>query len=74
MLHLYVKEGEICRELPRPCDVSMEGEGMENVTVWYKEGTDEPFDPGTAITEDTGLYARLPDVPAEEAEGTAGQD
>ena len=61
MLHLYVKAGTVCEDLPLPCTVSLEGEGMEDVTTWYVEGTDEPFDTGSAITEDIVLYAILPE-------------
>ena len=46
---------------PLPCEVSLDGEGMEDVTTWYVEGTDEVFDPETAIEEDLVLYARYPE-------------
>ena len=60
MLHLYVPHGESCEELPEPSQVSLAGEGMEGVETWYREGSDEPFDPDTKITEDLALYAKLP--------------
>ena len=34
---------------------------VHHVTTWYVEGTDEPFDTGSAITEDIVLYAILPE-------------
>ncbi|MBP3217577.1 MAG: CotH kinase family protein [Lachnospiraceae bacterium] len=61
MLHIYALDGEACEEIPLPCEVSLEGEGMEDITTWYIEGTDEVFDPGTVIEEDLVLYARYPE-------------
>jgi len=61
MLHLYALSGEVCKDIPYPCDVSLPGEGMDGVTEWYLEGTDELFAPDTPITEDIVLYARLPE-------------
>ena len=61
MLHLYVKAGEVCESLPLPNEVSLAGEGMEGVSVWYVEGTDKAFDTDTAITEDLTLYALSPE-------------
>ena len=60
LLHIYVRSGEPCPDLPLPCEVSMPGEGMDAVTVWLDKKTDEPFDPETPITEDVALYAVLP--------------
>lgn len=65
MLHRYARAGEVCEDLPQPCDVSLEGEGMESVTDWYIEGSDELFDRNAPITEDLVLYARLPEEAAE---------
>ena len=61
MLHCFVPHGERCGELPEPWEVSLPGEGMDGVTAWYREGSDERFDPGTVITEDLALYAILPE-------------
>ena len=60
MLHCFVPDGESCGELPTPSEVSLPGEGMEGVTAWYREDNDALFDPGTKITEDLALYAKLP--------------
>ena len=60
MLHCYVPDGESCRELPEPWEVSMPGEGMDGVTVWYRQDNDAPFHPDTEITEDLSLYAVMP--------------
>lgn len=61
MLHIYALDGEACEEIPLPCEVSLDGEGMEDATTWYVEGTDEVFDPETVIEEDLVLYARYPE-------------
>ena len=58
MLNCYVPSGEVCEDLPRPYQVSLQYEGMEFVTIWYREDTGEPFDPNTPITEDLVLYAK----------------
>ena len=60
MLHCYVPDGESCRELPEPREVSMPGEGMDGVTVWHRQDSDAPFDPDTEIMEDLSLYAVMP--------------
>ncbi len=60
ILHLYVRDGEPCADLPLPCEVSLPSEGMERAVEWLREGTDTPFDSSAPVTEDLVLYAVLP--------------
>lgn len=56
---------EKIENLPTPEDL-LAGAG----TVWYVQGTDEPFDSDQPITEDLILYAKSEDQPEEEVEPT----
>ena len=52
-LNCYVPRDTVCEDLLTPDQLAAEGE-----TTWYYEGTMEPFDYNTVITEDITLVSK----------------